>query len=360
MRAALLRATGDPLDVRDDVELARSPGPGEVHIRVRATGLCGSDLSALRGNYAIRLPALLGHEVAGEVLDVGEGVEHVAVGDHVILDDFSSCGNCPQCKSGKAGHCAFIARHYKPKVYHRLAGQDVYSFNGIGGLAEELIFPGSGVVPIPRDVPFDEAAILGCGVMTGFGAALNAVSIEPGSTVIVFGCGGVGMSALQGARVRGASQIVAVDLAQEKLDLALKLGATHAVFPDDVAEVAQSVHGGIGFDYAFEVVGRSKNVRTAWESVRRGGTVIVLGLGPADDPWDLTSLEYVLGAKTLVGSMYGSGDARVDFPRMLDLRAQGQLDLASLITHRVGLDEINDAFAEVAAGNGMRAVVEMP
>ncbi len=360
MKAAVLHSVGGRFELHDDVELVRQPGPGEVHIRVRATGLCHSDLSALRGTYPIKLPAILGHEVAGEVLAVGEGVEHVRPGAHVILDDFASCGGCPQCLAGRAGHCAHIGRHYRAKAYHRIDGQDVYSYNGVGGLAEELLFPANGVVRIPDDVPFEEACLLGCGVMTGFGAAVNAAHVQPGSSVIVYGCGGVGMSALQGARVSGAAHIVAVDLVPEKLELALKLGATHAVLPDQVAEVAKEVHGGIGFDYAFEVVGRPETVRTAYDAVRRGGTIVLLGLGRNEDAWSFSSLEFVLGAKTLMGSMYGSGDARVDFPRMLDLRSRGDLDLASLVTRRIDLAEIDDAFEGLARGVGIRTIVEMP
>jgi S-(hydroxymethyl)glutathione dehydrogenase/alcohol dehydrogenase len=233
----------------------------------------------------------------------------------------------------------------------------VHSFCGIGSFAEQTILPADAVVPIGGDVPYDVACIVGCAVVTGVGAVLNEARVEAGDTVVVFGCGGVGMSVLLGARVAGAAAIVAVDPAESRRAAALRLGATHAVAPDELRALGKSLHGGLGFDFAFEAAGLSRTVRAAYDSVRRGGTAVVLGIGSADDPVSFSAYELAWSAKRLVGSTYGSGDVRREFPRLLALWRGGQLPIDELITHRLAIGEINDGIAAMGRGEGIRQVV---
>jgi len=228
---------------------------------------------------------------------------------------------------------------------------------GAGTFAEQLVLLEHGAVKIDKDVPMDVASLLGCGVMTGVGAAINSAKVEPGSSVVVFGCGGVGISTIQGARIAGASTIVAVDMVDRKLDWAKQFGATHAVTPADLPQAQRELTGGSGFDYAFEVVGRSETIKAAYDATRRGGTTVVVGVGRADDMVSFSAFDLFYGEKALKGTYYGSANIRRDFPRLLSLWRAGRLDLDGMITRRLAIEDVNEAFDAMASGEVIRQVI---
>ncbi|WP_240139525.1 Zn-dependent alcohol dehydrogenase [Streptomyces sp. MUM 178J] len=358
MRAAVLHETGqDKLDVLDDVE-AVGFGPGKVRIRVRATGLCHSDLSAMNGVLPQPAPFVPGHEGAGEILDVGDGVTAVSLGDRVLLCWLPACGACPSCKRGQTQLCLAGFMNAGTPNFKRPAG-DVFGFAGTGAFAEEIVVDAGCAVPIPDDVPFDIAALIGCGVTTGLGAAVNTADVAPASSVAVIGCGGVGISAVQGARLKGAAQIVAVDPVASRREAALRFGATEAVAPDGLADAKQRITAGEGFDYVFEVVGKSATARTAYETTRRGGTLCIVGAGAADDVLQLNMFELFFDEKRILPSMYGGGDVRTSYERAIALWRAGRIDLEGLITHRVPLAGINDALDQMRTGAALRTCVEL-
>lgn len=358
MKAAVLHHVGDTsLDVRDDVS-AGPVRPGTVRVRIRATGLCHSDLSAMNGTIPVAVPAVLGHEGAGEVVEVGPGVTTLAEGDHVVVCWSPQCGSCAQCVAGQPQLCMTYMLSAFSEAHFLLGGRTpMFGMAGAGTFCEELTLLEQGALKIPDDVPFDVACLLGCGVMTGVGAALNAAAVTPGSTVVVFGCGGVGISVIQGARVAGAAVILAVDPVAEKREWARHFGATHAVAPDALTQVRGELTGGVGFDYAFEVVGRAATMQAAYAAARRGGTAVVVGVGRSDDLVSLSAFDLFYDEKTLRGSYYGSANVRRDLPRLLALWRAGRLDLAGMISRRLTLDEVNDGFAALAAGQVIRQVV---
>ncbi|MFJ5778701.1 Zn-dependent alcohol dehydrogenase [Streptomyces sp. NPDC093094] len=358
MRAAVLHETGqEKLEVLDDVE-AVGFGPGRVRIRVRATGLCHSDLSAMSGVLPQPAPFVPGHEGAGEVLEVGEGVTRVKPGDRVVVCWLPACGACPSCLRGQSELC--LAGFMNAAVPNfRRAGGDVFGFAGTGTFAEEIVVDAGCAVPIPDDVPFDIAALIGCGVTTGLGAALNTADIEAGASVAVLGCGGVGISVIQGARLRGAAEIVAVDPVVSRREAALRFGATTAASPDELAEAKQRITGGEGFDHVFEVVGRSATARTAYDSTRRGGTLVIVGAGATDDHLRLNMFELFFDEKRILPSMYGGGDVLRSYERTIALWRAGRIDLEGLITHRVPLAGINEALDQMRSGTALRTCVEL-
>ncbi|MFE1956100.1 MULTISPECIES: Zn-dependent alcohol dehydrogenase [unclassified Streptomyces] len=358
MRAAVLHEIGqDKLEVLDDVE-AVGFGPGKVKIRVRATGLCHSDVSAMNGVLPQPAPFIPGHEGAGEILDVGDGVTHVKPGDRVLMCWLPSCGACPACKRGQTQLCLAGFMNAGTPNFKRPGG-DVFGFAGTGTFAEEVVVDAGCAVPIPDDVPFDIAALIGCGVTTGLGAAVNTADVEAGSSVAVIGCGGVGISAIQGARLKGAAQIVAVDPVASRREAALRFGATEAVAPDELADAKQRITAGEGFDYVFEVVGKSATARTAYETTRRGGTLVVVGAGALDDFLQLNMFELFFDEKRILPSMYGGGDVLTSYERAIALWRAGRIDLASLITHRVPLTDINEALTQMRTGVALRTCIEL-
>lgn len=357
MRAAMLREVGAPFEVRDDVELG-GPGPGEVRVRLRASGVCHSDLSIQDGTFPHPLPCIPGHEGAGEVVGVGEGVADVAVGDHVVISWIPLCGRCRFCLGGRPNLCVTTGSNILPRF--RVGGEPVLAGMGTATFAEETVVGRECVVPIPRDVPLDLAALVGCGVTTGVGAVVNTARVEPGSSVVVVGCGGVGVNVIQGARLAGAAEIVAVDPVEAKHDAALGFGATHAVTPAGLPGLLRDVTGGDGFDYAFEVVGRPETIRTAWDATRRAGTTVVVGAGRADVQVPFSPFELFYFERRLLGCVYGSADPRRDFPMILDLWRAGRLDLEGLVSRRLDLAELPGAFAAMARGEGgIRSLVEL-
>ncbi len=358
MRAAVLHEIGqEKLEVLDDVE-AVGFGPGKVKLRIRATGLCHSDVSAMSGVLPQPAPFIPGHEGAGEVVDVGDGVTGLSVGDRVLVCWLPACGECPSCKRGQTQLCLAGFMNAGTPNFKRPGG-DVFGFAGTGTFTEEVVVGAGCAVPIPDDVPFEIAALIGCGVTTGLGAAINTARVEAGSSVAVIGCGGVGISTIQGARVRGAAQIVAVDPVASRREAALRFGATEAVAPGELADAKQRITGGEGFDYVFEVVGKSATARTAYETTRRGGTLCVVGAGAMDDTFQVNMFELFFDEKRILPSMYGGGDVLRSYERAIALWRAGRIDLESMITHRVRLDGINDALDQMRTGEALRTCIEL-
>ena len=333
MRAAVLRQTGDEnLEIRDDVEVV-GPGAGEVKVRIAATGVCHSDLSGMTGVIPQPAPAVLGHEGAGIIAEVGEGVTTVKEGDHVIVAWSPPCGICTSCVANKSPHlCSAIQINAIMTPRFRLDGEPIFGFAGTGTFAEEIVLPQQAVVPIDPTVPLEIASLIGCG--------------------------GVGISAIQGARIAGAAEIVAVDLLESKLDDAKRLGATHGTTPDGLASLSQEITEGVGFDYAFEAIGNPVTMRAAYDAVRRGGTATIIGVGKADAMVSFSAFELFYSEKRLVGSYYGSADVRSDFHRLLRLWRAGKLDLEGMISRKIDIGEINDAFATMRRGEMIRQVVQ--
>jgi S-(hydroxymethyl)glutathione dehydrogenase / alcohol dehydrogenase len=354
VKAAVLSERGGAFQVAD---LAiDDPRAGEVRIALRASGVCHSDLSVARGTLGEGhpMPCVLGHEGAGIVVQLGPGVGGVRVGDHVVFAWVSPCRACRTCLAGQPNLC--LAPVGARKNYLRDAETTIHAIRG--AFAEEMIVPAAAAIKIDDDLPLDVAALVGCGVSTGVGAVINTARLVPGSSVVVFGCGGVGLNVIQGARLAGAAEIVAVDPLESKLDIAKKFGATHFVRPTDLADLVQDLTKGVGFDYAFEVVGRPETIRAAWDASRRGGDVIIVGAGSADAQVNFSPGEIFRMERKLVGSCYGSADPVRDFPRLLNLWRLGKLDIESLISRRITLDEVDAAVAMLDRGEVIRSVIE--
>lgn len=327
-------------------------------MRIAAAGVCHSDLSAITGVLPQPTPAVLGHEGAGEVLAVGDGVRNVSEGDHVIIAWAPPCGSCRFCLGGQANLCSKIMFGVGLMPRFKYADTMAFGFGGTGVFAEQVVLPSEAVVPIPSDVPFDIAALIGCAVTTGVGAAVNCAKVRPGSSVVVFGCGGVGISTIQGARVAGAAAIVGVDTVAAKLEDAKRFGATHAVLAADLMGVSDEITGGDGFDYAFEVIGLSQTIRAAYDATRRGGTTVIVGAGRSDDMVELSAFELFYMEKRILGTFYGSADVRSDFGRIIDLWRAGRLDLEGMISRRLDISQVNDAFDAMRKGEVIRQVIQ--
>ena len=357
MKAALLRAYGDKLEIAD-VDLAE-PAPNQVRVRIAASGVCHSDLSIQNGSMPYPVPCVLGHEGAGVVEAVGDAVTRVQPGDHVVVSWIPPCRSCFFCLNGQPVLCERGWAESFAAPYGSVHGAPVQCGMGTATFAEATLVLERSVVPIDAAVPLAVAAFIGCVVTTGVGAVLNTARVVPGASVTVIGCGGVGLSAVMGAVVAGAARVVAVDTMPHKLELAGELGATDLVdasASDPVAAVRE-LTGGRGVDYGFEVVGRSPTIRQAFEMTRRGGTVTVVGAGRADDVVSFNAMELFLDAKTMHGCVYVSADPDRDFPRLLDLWRAGRLPVEQLISRRISLDDVNDAFAAMVAGEVARSVI---
>ncbi len=356
MRAAVLNSVDEKIIIRDDVAVV-GPGPGEVHVMVRAAGVCHSDLSARHGALPQPVPAILGHEAAGDVIAVGEGVYNIAVGDRVIASWLPPCGTCLSCLRGEPYLCVthVMTAYVMPRFM--VGDEPAFGMAGVGAFAQELVIPEAAAVKIADDVPYEIAALVGCGVMTGVGAVINAAKVEPGATVAVIGCGGVGISAIQGARVSGAAVIVGVDTNESKHDTALRFGATHATSPEKINELITELTGGEGFDYVFEVVGVPATIRSAWQACRRGGTIVIVGAGRADQQVEFSPFELLFEGKTMMPSLYGNADVRRDCTRVLNLWRAGRLDLEGMITQRLRLDDVEEALGALGRGDVVRQVI---
>ncbi|MFG3103760.1 Zn-dependent alcohol dehydrogenase [Streptomyces sp. NPDC048182] len=357
VRAAVLPAVGAPLEVTA-IELPE-PAPGRVRVRLAAAGVCHSDLSLSNGTMRVPVPAVLGHEGAGTVLAVGEGVTHVAPGDGVVLNWAPSCGTCHACALGEVWLCA-NALTGAADVHARRAddGTDLHPGLNVAAFAEETVVAASCVLPAPEGIPLTEAALLGCAVLTGYGAVHHAAAVRPGETVAVFGAGGVGLAALQAARIAGASTIVAVDVSPAKEELARAAGATeYVVACDTTAREIRALTAKQGVDVAVECVGRAATIRAAWESTRRGGRTVVVGIGGKDQQVTFNALEIFHWGRTLAGCVYGNADPARDLPVLAGHVRAGRLDLGMLVTERIGLEGIPAAFENMLAGKGGRALV---
>ncbi|MFE4753516.1 S-(hydroxymethyl)glutathione dehydrogenase / alcohol dehydrogenase [Streptomyces sp. OV198] len=357
VRAAVLPAVGAPLEIVE-IDLP-APGPGQVRVRLAAAGVCHSDLSLSDGTMRVPVPAVLGHEGAGTVVSVGEGVTGVAPGDGVVLNWAPSCGSCHACSLGEVWLCA-NALTGAGDVYARRAsdGSDLHPGLNVAAFAEETVVAAGCVLPVPDGIPLTDAALLGCAVLTGYGAVHHSARVRAGESVAVFGVGGVGLAALQAARIAGASQVIAVDISAEKESLAREAGATHYVVASDTtAREIRSLTGKQGVDVAVECVGRAVTIRAAWDSTRRGGRTTVVGIGGKDQHVTFNALEIFHWGRTLSGCVYGNSDPARDLPVLAEHVRAGRLDLGMLVTERIGLDGIAGAFENMVAGKGGRALV---
>lgn len=357
VRAAVLPAVGSPLEITD-IDLP-APGPGQVRVKLAAAGVCHSDLSLSDGTMRVPVPAVLGHEGAGTVVAVGEGVTHVVPGAEVVLNWAPSCGSCHACALGEVWLCA-NALAGAGNVYARRAsdGSDLHPGLNVAAFAEETVVAANCVLPAPEGVPLADAALLGCAVLTGYGAVHHSARVREGETVAVFGVGGVGLATLQAARIAGASKIIAVDVSPEKEGLAREAGATdYVVASETTARDIRGLTGKQGVDVAVECVGRAVTIRTAWESTRRGGRTTVVGIGGKDQQVTFNALEIFHWGRTLAGCVYGNCDPSVDLPVLARHIRAGRLDPGALVTERIVLDDIPTAFDHMRAGKGGRALI---
>jgi S-(hydroxymethyl)glutathione dehydrogenase/alcohol dehydrogenase len=357
MKAAVLHEVGQPL-VIEDVEVA-NPEPREVRLRTVAAGVCHSDLHFVNGDYTWPLPAVLGHESACVVEAVGSDVSYVAPGDHVITCLSIFCGHCRYCTTGRPALCVRKGLTRKRDQPQRLTmgGKRVNQFLNLSSYAEEMLVHEHAVVKIQKDIPMDRACLVGCGVTTGVGAVLNTAKMEAGSSVAVIGCGGVGLSAVQGARLGGAARIIAVDMNEGKLALAKKMGATHGVNASEVdpVEAVKDLSDG-GVDYSFEAIGLKKTAEQAFQMLGKGGTATVVGMVPEGVNIEIRGAD-LLDEKRLQGSNMGSNRFRVDMPRYIDFYLQGKLNLDDMLSAEIRLEDVNDALEALKTGEVARQVI---
>jgi S-(hydroxymethyl)glutathione dehydrogenase/alcohol dehydrogenase len=358
MKAAVFHGPQQQLTI-EEIEMDK-PMPREIVVRTVASGVCHSDLHFVDGYYPFPAPGLLGHEAAGIVEEVGERVEYVQPGDHIIACLSVFCGNCERCLTGHPNLCnnPEVRRGPDdPPALRTKGGEAITPMTNIGSFAERMLLHENAVVKIREDMPLDRAALIGCGVTTGVGAVLNTAKIEPGSTVAVFGAGGVGLAAIQGARIAGARQIIAVDVVESKLGLARDLGATHSVDASsgDPAKTIRDMTDG-GVDYSFEAIGLKEAAEQAFFSIRPGGTATIIGMIPVGQKVEIEG-RYFLSERKLQGSSMGSNRFRVDMPRYIDFYLQGRLKLDEMITRRGRLEDVNEAFRAMKAGEVARTVL---
>ena len=361
-RAVICRELNKPVVVeRITVD---GPKRGEVMVKLAACGVCHSDLSATNGTIALPPPLVLGHEGAGEVVEVGEGVTGLAVGDHVVASFIYMCGKCRFCSLGRPVLCVEQGKALATLPDGTLRTKDAQGkplniFSGCGVMAEYATVHVDNLVKIDPKIPLDRAALVGCSVTTGVGAVFNTARVRPGASVAVFGCGGVGLNVIQGAAIAGAERIVAIDTLEAKLEMAKKFGATDVVLAkpgEDLTKALKKLTGG-GADYAFECVGSGELAAAAYKAAGRGGMAVVVGVAKPGDSTSVRTMTLPFEEKTLTGSYFGSCVPRVDFPRMLGLYMQGKLKLDELITRRYSIDEAPQAFADLEAAKNARGVI---
>ena len=352
MKAAVLYEVHKPLVIEEiDID---EPGPGQVMVKTVSAGVCHSDLHQIEGRWPIDVPVVLGHEGAGIVERVGEGVTYVQPGDHVVMNFIPFCGVCRFCQSGRPVLCM----QGRSDVKHlRKGDQSIDVFLSVSSFAERMLVSENGVVKVREDAPLDKLSIMGCAVATGVGAVLNTAKVEAGSSVAVIGVGGVGLSVIQGAALAGAYPIIAIDVRERKLEMAQQFGATHFVNAsekDPVEAVGVLTDGGA--DYAFEVIGSPKAISQAFDMVHAGGEAIMVGVSPFGSKTSIDT-NGLLSEKVLRGCVYGSIRQRVDIPRYIDLYMAGRLKLDQLVSRTFSLEDINEAFAAMKAGEVARGVI---
>lgn len=357
MKAAVLREVGKPLQI-EDVQLNK-PGPREVLVRTVAAGVCHSDLHFVEGSYRYPLPAVLGHESAGVVEAVGSEVRTVKVGDHVITCLSAFCGHCEVCLTGHMSLCTSPETRRGPDEEPRLTqnGKSMMQFLNLSSFAEHMLIHEHACVAIRKDMPLDRAALIGCSVTTGVGAVIHTSNVRPGETVAVIGCGGVGLSAVNGAAIAGAGRIIAIDMVPGKANLAHAFGATDficAADTDPVEAVLEMTKGGV--HHAFEAIGLAKTAEQAFGMLRRGGTANVIGMIPIGQTVTLPGNAF-LSEKRIQGSLMGSNRFPVDMPRLVDFYMNGKLKLDDMVSQRIKLEQVNEAFAEMKRGEIARSVI---
>lgn len=357
VRALVLRERGTPMAI--EPIMLRKVGPKDVRVRITLTGVCHSDLSLARGPLEQPVPAVLGHEASGVVVEVGAEVTAVSVGQRVIMLWIAPCGECFYCRRDESYLCLTSAsRNEDPYAIDR-QGNPVFPGLRVGSFAEQTVVPENGVHPIPDSISEAEAALLGCSITTGVGAAINAARVSPGSSVLVIGLGGVGISAVQGARLAGATTIIGIDRNSSKAAQARAAGASHFLDADD-SDLRAEVRGlteGRGVDYAFDCVGAAKTIRDAWNLTRRGGTTCVVGIGSREDIVQFNALELFHQARTLVSTIGGSIESRRDYETFFEWVEDKRLDLASMITATGTLEDIEPALDRMARGEGLRTLI---
>lgn len=355
-RAAIATGFNQPLSI--EMVEASDPGPGQVLVRILAAGVCHTDESVRSGAYPAPLPMVLGHEGAGIVEAVGQGVTNLKVGDKCIATSMQVCGACPACYDHQPEVCDNRAPILAATPAFRMGDQAVPGFAGCGTFSELMTVRHESCVKVETDLPFEILALIGCGVLTGVGTVLNAGQVRPGQTVAVVGCGGVGLSMVQGARIASAGRIIAIDPTPMKREAALALGATDVVDPglaDPVAQVKE-LTGGRGVDYGFEAVGLGKTITQAWRMTRRGGTCVAVGVG-GTDPITIMPNEFIGGVRNFRSSLLGAGFPQAELPRMVKFVERGQLRLNTMVTKRLPLEGVNEAFDLMAQGQSLRSVL---
>jgi S-(hydroxymethyl)glutathione dehydrogenase/alcohol dehydrogenase len=357
MRAAVLHAFNEPLVV----EQLSAPelGPHDVRVRVDASGVCHSDLTVARGGVPMPPPIILGHEGAGTILEVGDSVSRVAPGDRIISSFVAACGLCWFCLHDQSNLCQRTSAAMGSPRGIRDDGTNVLGMTGLGTFSDEMVISELQAVKVETDLPAEQLALIGCGVTTGVGAALNTAKVTPGSSVAVIGCGGVGQAVIQGARIAGAARIFAIDPVELKRTAASTLGATDMVDPNagDPVEQVKALTGGRGVDFSFEVIGLPDTIVQAYRTARSGGTVVVVGMPRTDATVTLPAFPLFSEEKRLCGCVYGSAQVRRDFQRFVDLVENGRLDVDRMVSRRITLDDVNDAFRAMDSGEVIRSVI---
>ena len=364
-RAAVLPAVGQPLEIRDDIAV-EAPRAGEVKVRMAASGVCHSDLSCQNGTLMTPVPVVLGHEGAGVVEEVGPGVSAVAPGDHVVISWVPECGQCYYCQHDQGFLCETsgitlaAGGMLDGSTRFTSQGGPLFQMASSGTFSEVSIVPETGVVKIPSDLDLKVAALIGCGVLTGVGAAMNTASIRPGDTVAVLGCGGVGLNVIQGARIKGAGEIIAIDMNETKLGMAKQFGATATVNAGQVDAVSavMDLTSQRGADVAFEVIGLAPTIDQATRMSRRGGETVLVGVPSMDVMVQVPAFfGVVLQSKTIKGCWYGSSNVQTDVPKLVDLYRSGELKLDELISRTIDLSQVNEAFEAMKSGEVARTVI---
>jgi S-(hydroxymethyl)glutathione dehydrogenase / alcohol dehydrogenase len=361
MRAAVLYEANTPLQVVDLEQ--QGPQAGEARVRVRATGVCHSDWHIMNGDWPLPLPMVLGHEAAGIVEDVGAGVASVKPGDHVIFSFRPHCGRCFYCSTGRSilcdGHPGARWTLLDGTCRLKRNGQDIFQMARLGTFAEYVVCPAEMLVPIRTDMPWPQAALIGCCVPTGVGAVTHCARVEAGASVLVIGCGGVGLNVVQGARLAGAGQIFAADLLESKLRFAREFGATHTIdaSKEKVVERVRALTGGRGADYAFDAIGGEATTLQILDSIRPGGTAVIVGMAAMNARAPIAPYLMALQEKAIRGTLYGSVRPNIDFPRLVDLYLDGRLKIDQLISRTYKLDQINEGFTALRSGQVARGVV---
>ncbi|MCS4276909.1 S-(hydroxymethyl)glutathione dehydrogenase/alcohol dehydrogenase [Mycetocola sp. BIGb0189] len=361
MKAAIIEAVGQPFVIRD-VDIAEPIGR-EVTVQVKASGLCHSDLHVAENDFGYPLPGLLGHEISGIVAKIGPDVTEFAVGDHVVACLVGHCGTCEACRAGRSYECfnpTFVQRTPDQEPRYSLDGQPVFGFMDIGGFAEQVLVHENNLVTVNEDIPFDKAALLGCGVVTGAGAAINSAAVRVGDTVAVIGCGGVGLSAVQGAAIAGARRVIAIDLQPAKLELAKRFGATHVVntADGDVVEQVKALTGGRGVKHSFEVIGLKATAMQAYDILAVGGTAYLIGMQKPGTILEIDPITSMLPMqKGLRGVVMGSTNFKHDVPMFADFYTQGRFNLDDLVSQTIALEDINEGYAELKKGVVARSVI---